>query len=69
MEVGKKLGEKEGEAKVMSKMATIQLTSKFGKLPKDIKESIVKADVPTLESILTNIFTLESIDEVKRYLK
>lgn len=58
----------EGEAKAMSKMVTIQLTKKFGILPKEVTESIAKADVPTLESLLTNIFAIETLDEVKRYL-
>lgn len=57
----------EGEARAMS-MAIVLLTNKLGALPEDLKEPISKADVPTLELILMNIFTTEYIDEVKKYV-
>ncbi|MDA3128772.1 Rpn family recombination-promoting nuclease/putative transposase [Aliibacillus thermotolerans] len=57
-----------GETKALSNMAIIQLTSKFGALPKELKNEIAKADKETLQVILMNIFNLESIDDVKRYL-
>lgn len=65
---GERRGEQRGVQKAMIDVALLQLTSKFGKLPDDIKEALAKADTPTLQLILTNIFTIEHLDEIKYYL-
>lgn len=57
-----------GEAKAMSNMAIVLLTNKLGALPRDIKEAILQADLPNLQVIVTNIFTIQTIDQVRRYL-
>lgn len=57
-----------GGVKALSEVAILQLTSKFGLLPQDMKNSISKADKDTLQVILMNIFNLQSIEEVKRYI-
>lgn len=68
---GMKLGRKEGIkiGKVKSEMAKTLLTNKLGPLPDGIKQSLLNVSVVKLDVILTNIFTIESIDEVKGYLK
>lgn len=75
-EMWKEIGERQGEQKGLEKgrskalvdVALLQLTSKFGKLPDEIKEALTKADQPALQLILANIFTVEHLDQVKRYL-
>lgn len=48
-------------------MAVLQLTSKFGTIPESLKEEITRADVTILEQLLKEIFSIENIDDVKRY--
>lgn len=65
LEKGRELGKTEALAEV----ALLQLTNKLGKLPQDMKNAITQADVPTLQIVLTNIFSIQTIDDVRRYIK
>lgn len=57
-----------GEVKALANTAIQLLTSKLGALPQDVKTALTQADAPTLQLILTQIFTIQNIDEVRRYL-
>lgn len=65
---GMEKGMEIGGAKALAEVAIFQLTSKFGVLPKDMKSAIAKADKETLQVILMNIFNLQSVDDVRRYI-
>ena len=64
MEKGRKLGKTEA----LSEVALLQLTNKLGTLPQDMKDAISQADLSTLQLILTNIFSIKNLDEVRRYI-
>ncbi|WP_374723982.1 hypothetical protein [Calidifontibacillus erzurumensis] len=66
-EEGMKKGLEMGQVQALSDIAIMQLTSKLGDLPQDVKESIKRADISTLRLILSNIFTIETVDDVKRF--
>lgn len=65
--IGKEIGKEIGRAETLSQMAVLQLTSKFGTIPESLKEEITRADVTILEQLLKEIFSIENIDDVKRY--
>lgn len=67
-EEGMEKGMEIGGAKALSEVAILQLSSKFGALPKELKTAISQADKDTLQVILVNIFNLRNIDKVKRYI-
>ena len=64
LEKGRQLGKTEA----LSEVALLQLTNKLGALPQDMKDAISQADLPTLQLILTNIFSIKNLDEVRRYI-
>ena len=68
MEKGIKEGKKLGKTEALSEVALLQLTNKLGALPQDMKDAISRADLPTLQLILTNIFSIKSLDEVRQYI-
>lgn len=68
-EEGKEEGRKEGEAKALARTAIKFLVKKFGFVPEDLKQSITKLDVPTLEVIIDGVSEYKDLDEVKRYLQ
>lgn len=71
-EVGKMIfeeGKEEGIMKGKSELLVKLLTKKFKGLPKDIIEAIEKLPDATLEVIAMDIFTIESIDELREYIK
>ncbi len=61
-------GIEKGERKTLIKNVTTLLTIKFGAIPEDMKEKILKLDTTTLNLILTEIFRYENLDEIKKYL-
>ena len=68
LEKGIDKGRKLGKTEALSEVALLQLTNKLGALPQDMKDAISQADLPTLQLILTNIFSIKSLDEVRRYI-
>lgn len=68
MEIGIEKGIEIGETKALANTAILLLTNKLGELPKFIQDTITDADKETLQIILTNIFSIETIDDVKRYI-
>lgn len=52
----------------MLDVAMVLLTNKFGSLPKDVKEDIFKTDTTTLEKLIKNIFEIENMEDVRKYL-
>ncbi len=53
-----------------SKSETVikQLTRKLGDLPQELQTQISNANIETLELMLDDIFVINSIEEVKKYL-
>ena len=68
LEKGIDKGSKLGKTEALSEVALLQLTNKLGALPQDMKDAISQADLPTLQLILTNIFSIKNLDEVRRYI-
>lgn len=68
-EEGMEKGRKLGKTEALSEVALLQLTNKLGALPQDMKDAISQADLPTLQLILTNIFSINKLDEVRRYIQ
>lgn len=66
-EEGFEKGKEEGKSETLTEVALLLLTNKFGELPQDVKTAIASAEAITLQVVLTNIFSIESIDEVRRY--
>lgn len=69
VEKGLEKGRELGKTEALSEIALLQLTNKLGALPQDLKVSITKADLPTLQVILTNIFNIQKIEDVQRYIQ
>lgn len=67
-EQGREEGIEIGKAQAMSNMAIFLLKNKLGTLPEDLEVTISKADISVLEQLLTKIFTIENIDDVKQHL-
>ena len=70
-EVGKMIyndGLQEGMAKAKSEMLIKQLIKKFNKLPDDYKLKIKRTSNDTLDVLLTEIFDMESINDLDKYL-
>lgn len=67
-EEGKKEGIQQGERRKSLNYAIKLLTKKFGKLPEDYKERLNNADTEILDLIIEEIFSLESLDDVDKYL-
>lgn len=67
-EQGREEGIEIGKAQAMSNMAIFLLKNKLGTLPEDLEVAILKADISVLEQLLTKIFTIENIDDVKQHL-
>lgn len=61
---GKQEGKLEGKAELLIKL----LIKKFKSLPQEIKEAIEKLPDETLDVIAMDIFTIESIEELKQYI-
>lgn len=68
MEEGREEGREEGGAAALSETAIQLLTEKFGKIPQDLKDAILKTDTTTLKLILFNIFRYESLEDVRKYI-
>jgi hypothetical protein len=71
-EVGKMIfdeGKEVGIAKGKAELLVKQLSKKFKGLPKDLIEAIEKLPDSTLEVIAMDIFTIDSIDELREYIK
>lgn len=68
IEKGLEQGIEIGGAKALSETALLILTDKFGVVPKEIKEGILRADVESLKVLLLNSYKFDKIDEVKRYI-
>lgn len=67
MEDGIKEGKIEGRTEGKSEILIIQLTQKFIMIPKDYEENIKTLPEKTIDEIATNIFSLEKIDDLKKY--
>ena len=67
---GKKEGIKEGKKVELKETISIQLSKKLdlNKLPDNLLKKINSADIHKLENIRDNIFEINSLDEVKKYL-
>lgn len=63
VEDGIKKGKEEGKAELLIK----QLIKKFKKLPDEYQKNIKELSPESLEIIATDIFELESVEELKRY--
>jgi len=73
MSLGEKLrkeGKKEGKLENLRETISIQLINKLNlnKLPDNINKKINSASIEKLEKIRDNIFEIDSLDEVKKYL-
>lgn len=69
LQQGLQQGFQQGKTEAMSQIANQQLFRKFGNIPSDIKESIATADSATLQLLLTDIFSLESVEQIRKYLQ
>ncbi|HFL3828471.1 TPA: Rpn family recombination-promoting nuclease/putative transposase [Clostridioides difficile] len=67
-EEGIKQGIEKGEHRKSLNYAIKLLTKKFGKLPEDYKEKLNNADIEILDLIVEEIFSLESLDDIDKYL-
>ena len=69
MSLGEKL-RKEGKLENLRETISIQLTKKLNinKMPDQISQKINSANIEELEKIRDNIFEINSLDEVKKYL-
>lgn len=65
----RKEGMEIGETKALANTAILLLTKKLGNLPHDLKEMITRANKETLQAILMNIFSIEYVDDVKKYIQ
>lgn len=65
---GMQQGMEKGKSEALAQIARQLLFKKFGKLPEDIQTAILNADSSALEMLLLDIFTIEEIDEVRKYL-
>ncbi|MCC5422268.1 DUF4351 domain-containing protein [Clostridium botulinum] len=63
IEKGKAEGKEEGKAELLIK----QLMKKFKKVPNEYKEKIKTLPEETIELIATDIFELNSVEELERY--
>ncbi|NFB54955.1 DUF4351 domain-containing protein [Clostridium botulinum] len=63
IEKGKAEGIEEGKAELLIK----QLMKKFKKVPNEYKEKIKTLPEETIELIATDIFELNSVEELERY--
>ena len=61
-------GIKKGECKKSLMYITKLLTQKFGELPDDYKDKLGKADVEILDMIMENIFEIELLEDINKYL-
>lgn len=61
-------GIEKGERRKSLNYAVKLLTKKFGKLPEEYKEKLNNADIEILDLIVEEIFSLESLDDVDKYL-
>ncbi|WP_341301330.1 DUF4351 domain-containing protein [Lysinibacillus sp. FSL H8-0500] len=68
-EEGLQQGIQQGEIKALSRTVLILLTQKFGELPEELKQAINQANTKALNSITANIFTINSLTEVRAYLQ
>ena len=73
MSLGEKLrkeGKKEGKLENLRETISIQLINKLNlnKLPDNINKKINSASIEKLEKIRDNIFEIDSLDEIKKYL-
>ncbi|WP_077369179.1 Rpn family recombination-promoting nuclease/putative transposase [Anaerosalibacter sp. Marseille-P3206] len=68
MEKGMEKGIQQGERRKSLNYAIKLLTKKFGKLPEDYKEKLNNADIEILDLIIEEIFSLESLDDIDKYL-
>ncbi|WP_153731826.1 hypothetical protein [Sporosarcina obsidiansis] len=69
IEKGIEKGIKIGKEEALAEVAANQLTERFGKLPMDIKEAIMKADSIALGLLLSNIFRYEDVEDVWKYIR
>lgn len=53
----------------MAQVVQQLLFRKFGKLPEDIQQSILHVDSVVLQILVGDIFTIESLDDVRKYLQ
>jgi len=66
-EVGKMIYN-EGKEKGKSELLIKQLIKKFGILPDEYKEKIRNLSEAVIENIGTEIFDMESLEELKKYI-
>lgn len=70
---GKKEGRTEGrfDGMLVERTETVikLLTKKFGELPEGTLSALLTADAVQLEAIIDNIFEIQSLEEVSKYLK
>lgn len=68
IEKGIEKGIQQGERRKSLNYAVKLLTKKFGKLPEEYKEKLNNADIEILDLIVEEIFSLESLDDIDKYL-
>ncbi len=69
LEEGIMKGIEKGETKALARTTIKFLTRKFGSLPEDLKKSISKLDVATLDVMLDSIFEINSLDDIRKYIQ
>lgn len=69
MQQGLKQGLQQGKSETMVQIAQQLLFRKFGKLPEDIQQNILHADSLALQMLVGDIFTIENMDDVRKYLQ
>ena len=68
LQQGIQQGMQQGEKQALSRTTQTLLTQKFGELPEELKQVINQADMEVLNRIMSNVFTIATLDEVKDYL-
>ncbi|MFC5629560.1 DUF4351 domain-containing protein [Aliibacillus thermotolerans] len=69
MEKGREEGKAEGMRLGLVKSITRICMKKFGELPKEMRDELNQLDVSSLEAILENIFEMERLEDVKKFIR
>ncbi|MCK8816016.1 Rpn family recombination-promoting nuclease/putative transposase [Natroniella sulfidigena] len=67
-EEGKEEGKIEGKMEQLQETAFKLLTRKIGRLPKEYKESLKELDKEELEIVIDEVFNIEKLDDIDKYL-
>jgi hypothetical protein len=64
---GEKIGEERGD-QIVRRIVITQLSKKFPNLPQVFNDKIQKANIEAVEKIAEDIFIINTIDELEKYL-